>query len=443
MNFQGIINNFIKNLHVVETYVNGVEDMIYEKQKKIQPEELESENIKDIFKTIEILNKEDEGAVQKRIEELNNRLLDCTVEMTNNGNGKRNFSITTTKNSPISKDLLKSLEHISITSNQVKMIFESSLISLAVYFELLVTSLIQERLKEFPQAMNIEKKSLTISEIEDLGSFEEAKIYLIEREVVSLMHSGFKDWLTYFKTNMKIPLKRIEYLLEEVNEVFNRRNLFVHGGGIVNSIYLKKVHIDIRKDVKKGDKLEVDDQYILKTINNLRDFGTILALEVWKSIEKDSEARPGFVNNLIVDLLFEGNWTLIKLLCDFLIKEKNIPASLKWQSTINYWLSMKKLGYFDEVVDEVKSADFSVFSTDFRLCQLAILDDFENFFYLLESEPNAIKIEDLKNWPVFENVRQQEKYKELFPTETYELELDLDENDLEENERETKKSAFL
>ena len=436
MEFERIIRNFLKNLKVVETFVNGVEEMILEKQKKIAPEELNSHNIKEILKAIELVTEKD-TKWEEKIEEINQNLLDCNIEVEMDENGKKSFKI-------ISKDdvatgLSKSLDHINSTNNQVKMIFESSLISLAVYFELLVTSLIHERLNEYPEAMNIDKKSLTISEIEELGSLEEAKNYLIEREVINLMHSGFKDWLIYFKTNMKVPLIRIENLVEDINEVFNRRNLFVHGGGLVNNIYLKKVHNDLKINVKKGDRLFVNDHYLMKTINNFRHFGIILALEVWKTLEKKSKDRPKITNNFIVDMLLETTeWKLIKDLCDFLINDNDVPESLKWQSKINYWLAMKKLGEFEKVSKEVRSADFSAFTKDFQLCQLALLDDYDNFFILLEGAyPNSITLAELEDWPVFNEIRNQEKYKVMINKENPQ-----EENTIDQAEEEKEKDKI-
>jgi hypothetical protein len=415
LKFEETIDNFLNNLKVVETFVIGVEEMVFDKQKKSEPEELKNENIQEILKSFSLLLNDDDK-ITDQIEEINKKIKDCTIEVRLDEDGKRTMNIKT--NGSVSQELSKSLAHIKTTTSQVKMIYESSLISLAVYFELLVTSLIEQRLNQFPEAMNIEKKSLTISEIEELGSLEEAKSYLIEREVVGLMHSGFKDWLNYFKTNMKVPLQRIEPLIEEINEVFNRRNLFVHGGGIVNNIYLRKVQIDMRKNIKKGDRLQVDNKYILKTIDSLRNFGSILALEVWKTLEKTSETRPFYTNNLIVELLGEKNWTLIKLLCDFNIKDKGVPEAVKWQSAINYWLAMKELGEFEKVIKDVKATDFSAFSKEFQLCQLALLEEYDNFFKLLENYPKSVTAKQLMSWPVFSTVRLQPKYFEFIRMDT-------------------------
>lgn len=71
---------------------------------------------------------------------------------------------------------------------------------------------------------------------------------------------------------------------------------------------------------------------------------------------------------------------------------------------------------FDEVREEVKSADFSAKDEVFHLAQLALLEDEAAFFELLPNilEANKITKEDLQNWPLFRQMRETKTYKERY-----------------------------
>jgi hypothetical protein len=413
-NYHKIINNYIQNIEVIETFISGLDDMVSFQYEKFQPENM-SESLKPIFESLSLESEDIEDEKKKEIvKKIDEEFPHGSITFEyNEDKGESGVSIRI-KEHLVAKRFQRTMNELVLTGRQIPMIFTSSLINLAVYFELLSTKLIQERLQANPKAMNIEQKSLTISEIEEIGSFEEAKNYLIEQEVVNLMHNGFKNWLSYFEKRMKIDLDRLKEDIEQVNEIFCRRHLFVHNDGIVSNIYLTRVDKKLREDISLGDRLSVDETYFVDALNLLKRFGLILALETWKRQEKNSEERVNFLLEYIFELMLKEEWGLVNHLCEFTLNENNIRESAKWVAKINYWLSLKKQGQFEEIKDDIERADLSALSNEFQLCRLALLDKKEEFFTLLEQVyPHAINLGDLEEWPIFNEIRCEKAYEDF------------------------------
>lgn len=412
--YQSIIENYIQNLEVLEAYINGLDDILSHQNKKNTPE-ISDISLKPVFEAISVIGEDiDTEKKIEKIKEYNDNFPHGTLIFEydkDNNQSSLKFSID---DAIIAKRFERITNKMLLTAKQIPMIFTSSLISMATYFELLATKLIQERLMAHPEAMNIKQKSLSFSQIEEIGSLEEAKNFLIEQEVVDLMHEGFKSWMEYFSKKMKVDIDKIKDDIEEVNEVFCRRHLFVHNGGIVNNIYLTRVSKEFREGVSLGEEIIVDKPYFFNALRLFKRFGIILGLETWKRNTKVSKERVDYVLNFIYELLLEEDWELASVLCQFVLSDNNVEASSKWGAQINYWLTQKKLGKFDEVLQEITEADLSALSSEYQLCRYALLGKNEAFFHLLEHAfPKPIGIQQLEEWPIFSEIRATPEYLEF------------------------------
>lgn len=413
--YQKIINNYIENLTVLEVYINGLEDMLQYQSQKIRPSIEEGDvSLKPIFQALNLMGLElsTEEKIEK-IRRFNDDFLHGSIiyELENEDKGNLKFSFN---DELIAKRFERITNKVVINFKQIPMIFTSSLISMVTYFELLVAKLIQERLMAHPDAMNIKQKSLTISQIEEIGSLEEAKNFLVEQEVSDLMHEGFKSWMEYFNNKMKIDLSNLKNNIEEVNEVFSRRHLFVHNGGVVNNIYLTRVSKEYRDNLSVGDLITVDKDYFSNALQLFKQYGILLGMETWKGNIKDSKERVSFILNYVYELLMEENWDLAAALCQFVMADKNVTSGNRWVAQINYWLSQKRSGKLDSVIEEITKADLSALSSEYQLCRYAILHKVDSFFHLLEyAYPSPIGLQQLEEWPVFSEIRETPEYFEF------------------------------
>jgi hypothetical protein len=134
----------------------------------------------------------------------------------------------------------------------------SALISLMATFETLISQLIREFYYKYPEALPSESKSLSLADLRDLGSVEEAEKFLIDNEIDSVLRGNIQSQLACFEKPIKVSLKPIEKYFDQIIELSQRRNLLVHNDGRVNRHYLNKAPKSfLNSDIKEGDKIKV------------------------------------------------------------------------------------------------------------------------------------------------------------------------------------------
>lgn len=184
-----------------------------------------------------------------------------------------------------------SLDRIRLSAGHWNILLQSALINGIAFLELAVSRLLTHLLTNHPESARIGDKQLRLDEIRSLGSLEEAEKYLIDQEVERLMFGGLATWLDYFKKQIKLTLNEYGKFHDHLVELFQRRHLVVHNGGIVNSLYLRKVHPRFTEELAVGDRLQIDRDYIDRAITVLEVAGAYFILEMWKKAEKVSRER--------------------------------------------------------------------------------------------------------------------------------------------------------
>ena len=99
----------------------------------------------------------------------------------------------------------------------------------------------------YPAALPSDGKLLSLADLREIGSIDEAEKFLIMKEIDAFLHDSTEGQIDYFIKRFKVDLKCVSPYLNWLLEVFLRRNLFVHNNGIVNKIYLKRADKDYIK----------------------------------------------------------------------------------------------------------------------------------------------------------------------------------------------------
>ncbi|MFA9144876.1 hypothetical protein [Bacillus safensis] len=409
-----VIQNFSKNLDVVQSFLASLEKMMEFNKVGGELEKIDKlKEVKDVSKKIaailEKLKHSENNLSPEIIEELNGDFDLGDISVTGGNSLKISF-----RDSDVGEGFAEFIKISDLSNKQVAMIYTSSLINLVVYFELLANKLIQMRLENYPETMNIKQKMLSFKEIEDIGSIEEAKKYLIQQEVISLMNSGFLTWMEYFKRNFKVEVKGSSAPLDKINEIFSRRHLYVHNEGIVSSIYLSRVKAEYKGEAKLGKKLKISEAYLLDSLEAIKSFGLLLALETWRREEKESEDRHEFILDFGFGTMKNKEWKISSELYYFLLNEQKITSGTLYMAKMNYWLCMKNLGRLEDFRSEIEAEDFSALDPAFIICREALLDNYDKLFSMLDNQLGySIKLKELENWPIFEDLRNHEKYQEF------------------------------
>ena len=407
--YTSIIGSFLSSIQALRLYVSSVEPVIL-KNEDVTDSETIMAMLLHIAKDLKIRNMDtDEITFPQNIPDeivheikKNIQLFWDMLEISEDGKSGRYRSLP--------KTLKQSYARIEALDKQNEILYSGSLILLVTYFENTIAKIFKEDLQNHPKIMSLDTKMVSYKILEMSNNIEDVREYLIENEVASMMYKSLADWMDYFKKNIKLHLKYVISILPELTEIIARRNIIVHNNSIVNNIYLNLVSEEYRKNINYGDILTVDKEYILKAINMIESTGMAIILEMWISEAAKNEKDIERVLAIIFDeyLIFE-NWENAKILYEVCLECHKLKAADELVCKINKWQCYKWLGKFDEIKKEIEELDISAFQPRYKLAVLALFDKYEEFFLYFDAQ-NDIGENELKNWPLFQEIRKSEIY---------------------------------
>jgi len=310
------------------------------------------------------------------------------------------------------------VEPLAMSLSKKHMLYQTSIVTLATNCECLFSRLSNVYFTKFENALDQDESKLSLKELLGFSSIEEARKHLIEKKVEGLTRGSINDWINFLKTKPKLQIDQLlEKHLTHVVEFFQRRNLFVHNMGVVNSIYLSKVDASLKAGISLSQKLEVDSEYAIQSINRLELVFMIIAGEFWKKIEPVSGTRLNMFNKVAFEHMRKENWEIAGGLYSFVMNEnKKNDSESKLMAKVNFWQCEKWKGEgFENLKEQIKGEDFSLYSSTYRLAKHVLLDEFDAAVPLLkESLANEdISYADLQNWPLFREFRKDLRVQEM------------------------------
>lgn len=136
-------------------------------------------------------------------------------------------------------------------------------VTLVSRFDEFLSGFLSLVLEQNPSWLISSEKTITYKELIDLKSIDKAIEGVIQKEVENLLRGSHEDQISYIDEKLKLGISDNFEKLSEFLEVAERRNLFVHTGGVVSQQYLDKCNgfgCKI-KDSKQGDCLCSDSDY--------------------------------------------------------------------------------------------------------------------------------------------------------------------------------------
>ncbi|MBD2495337.1 hypothetical protein [Nostoc sp. FACHB-280] len=333
--------------------------------------------------------------------------LDIQVEEEGNKSAKLSF------NNSGGDAFHSTMAKLSKRSAQKGLLYQNALISLVSAVEWFLSQLLHKYFELYPDAAGIRERSLTLSELQLIGTIDEAKNYLIGIRIEEILRGSFSDWITFMKGNLKLSMGYLEDDEKYLIEICQRRNLFVHNGGIVNKIYLNKSGFT---NIGIGEQINVSQEYLDEAIARFERFFFLVSLELWKKLAPDDKERANIVSDITYKNLCNERWKIAESLSFFLMNDKQLPEMNRLISQINYWQSLKWQDRFTEVRKDVERIDFSAKNEIFSLAQSVLLDDEQRFFQLLPILLKAEKLseKDLHEWPLFRKIRNTDTFKTIY-----------------------------
>lgn len=406
-----VLDNFLDNTDSLKVFVESVEPVLMRKDKEFLCKyrkimDIMAYSIKEVGE--DILKDEHKDIMSKipDVEKIEGVEVDINKE-----SNSININLKSDDIDIKPEDFKNLMNGLKYKVSNYDILYRSALMSLVVSLESMIADLFRQSFNKWPERVT-KNKSLTFEEISSIGSFEEARIYIIEKEIESIMYKSFTDWCSLLKKDLSLKMDYLDSYLDELIEVIIRRNIFVHNRGIVNQIYLNKVSEKYKQGIEIGDKLTVDRRYINNAIKTVEKCGVLIISEIWlKQNRADKSVRQN-IDQIAFKFMKENKWDISKNIYKMLLNEKKANNKEKLVYKINYWQSLKWLGEYEIIKNEVEKEDFSACTPDYQLCLHAIKNEYDEFFDLLNRiYGQYVGLEELKEWPVFREIRELEDYK--------------------------------
>ncbi len=291
----------------------------------------------------------------------------------------------------------------------------SALMMLLIKYEEMIMGVFRWVIRSYPEAYLSDKK-ISYSEILEIDSqIDSVKEILVNQEIDEIMRKPISDWYKILNEKHKINFGVLSDYFDEFKEVYYRRNIVVHNNGVVNNDYIKSVKEEYRKNVKKGEFLEVEEQYLKKSfdIAYIMLYGTILCVA---KLSSSKEEIYDSIEDMAFQHMIDGEWKISKFIYKYIMEEckKELATADYERIKINYWLSIKNMEGLASIQDEVKKYDVSAMEGKYKVAKACLLDEYNEINRLLENYlGNEVRTSDVEYWPLFLQYRKNKAYKEF------------------------------
>lgn len=378
----------------------------------------------------ELLNNEEEIAekdkekytefqqkLAKDLEAKYSEIPDVIIDKEKEGEQKK-FSI---KIANTNSEVSRHLDNVAKNRSHIELLYTNSLISALSSVEWFFSQLLHFFYDKHPESAGVQKRTMTLIELKSFGSIEDAEKYLIDVKIDEILRGNFESWINLLKTELSLGLGYLNDIMDELIEVYQRRNLFVHNGGVVNSIYLSKVKENQRNNVSLDDKLSVDKEYLDNAICKLQKAFVLIGAELWKKLDPEDISRGEILGDIVYENLLSSRWEICEGLCYFSLKDSQIQPVDKVIAQINYWLCKKETGEYKSIEKEIQKADFSDKKEIFQLGLFALRGETGKILEILPTvlETNQTNIERLEEFPILKEFRETAEYQAFKKESTY------------------------
>lgn len=158
-------------------------------------------------------------------------------------------------------------KNASISTLASKIIPESLFVSLISQYDAFFNRLLRTIYEIKPEILNGSERNLSFSQLVEMETIENAREYIIEKEIDSVMRKSHSEQFDYLEGRLGLKLREKLPIWQTFIEVTERRNLLVHCDGVVSNQYIHNCseHKCSLGKIKIGDKLKILPEYFSKT----------------------------------------------------------------------------------------------------------------------------------------------------------------------------------
>lgn len=411
--FQDQILSFSENMNNLRDFVDMVSTFLQDEAKKEIT--ANSDNLAPLVLALNKLAPDEFDLAEEEITSIEEKIdkeVDIKlIEDKENGDVIK-FEIDSKGN----KNFQKAIKAFKADHHRRVALYNNALISLISSVEWFLAQVIHQHFRKNPRIISSKEKQFSLEELSNFDSIDDAKDYLIEKTVESVLRGSIDDWFNFLKSKLKLSMGYVDEYYPKLVEATQRRNLLIHNGGKVNRIYLSKYPKSLGECPNIGEDIFVLPDYLSETIAIFEQNFLLIAAELWKKVGAKNKERGSLLVNLSYDHLLSGRYDVAQSLSYFAAHDKSLLEVDRLYAQINYWIAKKFGGEFESVQSEIEKEDFSAKSRLFILAQNILLDRFEDAVddidFLIQHDSD-FSLETVTTWPLFKEFREHEIYNDF------------------------------
>ncbi len=302
----------------------------------------------------------------------------------------------------------------------------SVLLTIVATFDSVISEIVRTMLSRHPERFVSGEKSLPVSDVLKMTSFEDFKAKLVDDEVYQFSRGSHDEQVKNIENWFNVKISEEWDKWPDFIEIFERRNLIAHGETSYTARYAKICSLHGLKNAndRVGDAITLEHSYLAQSLDTLIEFGILLIFTIWRKHFPDQEQEAfDEVNEVIYRFISQERYRVPTRVLSFVLGLKGTKASqsTKLMMTVNLASSHKHRDKESkECTSVLDSVDWSAASNRYKICVAALRDDIDEVCKLADSvvATKEISKADFREWPCFDFIRDNEvfqsKFHELF-----------------------------
>ncbi len=300
------------------------------------------------------------------------------------------------------------------------------LVSLVGQYDAFLGRLVSALFRRKPELLKASEHPLSFSQLSEFGSIEAARDFILENEAEALLRKSYAEQFEWLESEFDIELHSSLPVWPAFIEVTERRNLFIHSGGIVSAHYIRVceeegVKFDPAPPI--GQKLGVFQKYFLAARAAIYEIGVKLAQVLWRKLFPLELANADdSLIELTHELIVEGEYELAKALLDFAYSApfRHADERRRLICLVNKAQAYKWSGDMEGTLEAVNKQDWSATTREYQLAEAVLLDRYELAGRIMQriGPTGNVSQAEYKTRPLYQDFRKTkeflETYKEVF-----------------------------
>ena len=319
------------------------------------------------------------------------------------------------------------ISRLNQTHRGVSKLPSAILLSLVATFDSFFSEILKFFLKLHPERYIYSKKEIKLEEVFRHQSLADVIDHVIDSEVSDLMRGSHSEQVRFIEKNFQISIEEHYPRWPEFIELFERRNIATHGDLRVNRQYVARCADVKLPDIDRlelGEILSLNSEYLINSAEILFEFGFLLTFTLRRknNPEQDEETFAN-LNQICYDLIVDKKYILSERILEFALYKQNVNCSqnVKLMMIVNLANTYRKMDKEKECSVLLSETDWSASQERFQICVASLRDDKIKAKELLPkvAATDSIAAQDIRDWPVFDWIRDDEEFVQMFE-EVYE-----------------------